>query len=206
MEKKNFVLALLVILLVGGVFGFILGKNNKVDNTPEDKVVIIDGENIPKEEEKKDDVVIKKPAPQVPKEDEPVACTADAMMCPDGSYVGRVAPDCNFAMCPVPAGVAEKTLSVGESLEVGGTKMRFEGVKQDSRCYLYENCITVVRPDAFVIYVSFEGVMSIIPMEMDWANPYIFRNKKIQIIGVQPAKTIKGMFSQDQYKVTFRIE
>ena len=46
MEKKNFILALVVILLVGGVFGFILGKNNKVDNTPEDKVVIIDGENI----------------------------------------------------------------------------------------------------------------------------------------------------------------
>lgn len=28
------------------------------------------------------------------------ACTADAMLCPDGSYVGRVPPDCNFAPCP----------------------------------------------------------------------------------------------------------
>ncbi len=31
---------------------------------------------------------------------EQVACTADAMMCPDGSYVGRVAPNCDFAPCP----------------------------------------------------------------------------------------------------------
>jgi|GEM_PF-1643448 len=31
---------------------------------------------------------------------EPVACTMDAMACPDGSYVGRVAPDCNFSPCP----------------------------------------------------------------------------------------------------------
>lgn len=29
-----------------------------------------------------------------------VACTMDAKQCPDGSYVGRVAPDCSFAPCP----------------------------------------------------------------------------------------------------------
>ena len=28
------------------------------------------------------------------------ACTADAMECPDGSYVGRVPPYCLFAPCP----------------------------------------------------------------------------------------------------------
>jgi|GEM_PF-1516104 len=32
----------------------------------------------------------------------PVACTLEAKMCPDGSYVGRVAPDCKFAPCPIP--------------------------------------------------------------------------------------------------------
>ncbi|MEX0931208.1 MAG: hypothetical protein WDZ88_00495 [Candidatus Paceibacterota bacterium] len=31
---------------------------------------------------------------------EAVACTADARQCPDGSYVGRVAPSCEFAECP----------------------------------------------------------------------------------------------------------
>jgi Immunoglobulin-like domain of bacterial spore germination len=40
---------------------------------------------------------------------EPVACTMDAMMCPDGSYVGRTGPKCEF-VCPaapeVPADVA----------------------------------------------------------------------------------------------------
>ena len=30
----------------------------------------------------------------------PVACTMDAKVCPDGSFVGRVAPDCEFAKCP----------------------------------------------------------------------------------------------------------
>jgi hypothetical protein len=31
----------------------------------------------------------------------PVACTKDAMTCSDGSSVGRVAPDCVFASCPI---------------------------------------------------------------------------------------------------------
>jgi hypothetical protein len=37
------------------------------------------------------------PKPAVP---QPVVCTLDAKICPDGSSVGRVAPDCNFAQCP----------------------------------------------------------------------------------------------------------
>lgn len=31
---------------------------------------------------------------------EPVVCTADARLCPDGSYVGRTGPRCEFAPCP----------------------------------------------------------------------------------------------------------
>lgn len=31
---------------------------------------------------------------------EEVFCTADAKQCEDGSYVGRVGPDCEFALCP----------------------------------------------------------------------------------------------------------
>lgn len=35
------------------------------------------------------------------KTDNIVACTADAKQCPDGSYVSRVAPNCEFAPCPI---------------------------------------------------------------------------------------------------------
>lgn len=31
----------------------------------------------------------------------PVACTLEAKLCPDGSYVGRTGPNCEFAECPV---------------------------------------------------------------------------------------------------------
>ncbi|MDP1710458.1 MAG: hypothetical protein Q8L46_00740 [candidate division WWE3 bacterium] len=31
---------------------------------------------------------------------EPVACTLEAKLCPDGSAVGRTGPNCEFATCP----------------------------------------------------------------------------------------------------------
>ena len=31
---------------------------------------------------------------------EPVACTMEAKLCPDGSYVSRQGPNCEFAPCP----------------------------------------------------------------------------------------------------------
>lgn len=36
----------------------------------------------------------------LPDSELPVACTMDAKICPDGSAVGRTAPDCEFAPCP----------------------------------------------------------------------------------------------------------
>ncbi len=33
--------------------------------------------------------------------DQEIACPADAKLCPDGSYVGRIGPDCEFAECPL---------------------------------------------------------------------------------------------------------
>jgi hypothetical protein len=34
---------------------------------------------------------------------EMIACTMDAKECPDGSFVGRVPPSCEFAACPPPS-------------------------------------------------------------------------------------------------------
>jgi hypothetical protein len=42
-----------------------------------------------------------KPSPIVPgRQDDTVFCTADVKECPDGSFVGRVGPTCQFAPCP----------------------------------------------------------------------------------------------------------
>ncbi len=36
-------------------------------------------------------------------EEGPIACTMDAMICPDGTAVGRTGPECTFPACPTPS-------------------------------------------------------------------------------------------------------
>lgn len=43
---------------------------------------------------------------------EPVACTMDAKACPDGSYVGRTGPNCEFAPCPTVKPVETKPTEI----------------------------------------------------------------------------------------------
>jgi hypothetical protein len=45
--------------------------------------------------------------PETTKNSGPVRCTSDAKLCPDGSFVERVGPNCEFAPCP-DAGVSEQ--------------------------------------------------------------------------------------------------
>jgi hypothetical protein len=50
-----------------------------------------------------------------------VACTMDAKACPDGSFVSRIAPDCNFAACPdevVETIVQDDTLTTTHGLKL----------------------------------------------------------------------------------------
>ena len=47
-------------------------------------------------------------------EEEGVFCTMDAKLCPDGSYVGRIPPDCEFAPCPeVKTGILKGIVAIG---------------------------------------------------------------------------------------------
>lgn len=47
-------------------------------------------------------------------EDQQVACTMEAKMCSDGSYVGRQGPNCEFAECPI----MPTSTSPGASLQI----------------------------------------------------------------------------------------
>jgi hypothetical protein len=42
-----------------------------------------------------------------------VACTAEAKLCPDGSAVGRVGPNCEFAECPSGTGLLDTETPAG---------------------------------------------------------------------------------------------
>ncbi len=52
--------------------------------------------------------------------EKPVACTEEAKLCPDGSAVGRIGPDCEFAECPqAPIGCTKELKICSDGSTVG---------------------------------------------------------------------------------------
>lgn len=54
-----------------------------------------------------------------PNEKEPVVCTMDAKLCPDGSYVGRIGPNCEFEACPSATSSQDKIIPADAIFEDG---------------------------------------------------------------------------------------
>lgn len=81
-----------------------------------------------------------------------VACTEDAKICSDGSYVGRIPPNCEFAACPISKNVVScsgkltPSLTEGPYYKVGsrrtndityysvGERIRISGFVFDTSC------------------------------------------------------------------------
>ncbi len=59
-----------------------------------------------------------------------VVCTMDAKMCPDGSYVGRVAPACEFAACPSTSG--DRDVSTDDDEASAGGYIKIGDIKGES--------------------------------------------------------------------------
>lgn len=82
---------------------------------------------------------------------EPVACTMEAKICPDGSAVGRVPPNCEFEMCP------STTVVEGETFTGTITDIQYD-------CHVDGECGVMVGK-AFVIVATGEGPVDQMPIQ-----------------------------------------
>lgn len=73
------------------ILGFFLGMTYQKMLSPQDF--------LSRESNEKNEVITPTPTVKttIP---EGKACTMEAKLCPDGSYVGRTGPNCEFAACP----------------------------------------------------------------------------------------------------------
>ncbi|MFA6446059.1 MAG: hypothetical protein WCW14_02300 [Candidatus Paceibacterota bacterium] len=75
--------------------------------------------------------------PKVATTTKPIACTMDAKMCPDGTYVGRSGPNCEF-VCPFTSGSEVK---IGQNVTIQGVRITPLEVISDSRCAVGVTCV-----------------------------------------------------------------
>lgn len=132
-------------------------------------------------------------------------CDADAMMCPDGSSVGRQGPNCEFATCPSPTATSARVTTYLDGTATALTvSVNPREIVSDSRCPANENvqCIwegTVEVRTAIATPVSHgEHVFSL-------GSTQIFGDYTVTLVDVTPAKTVEGI-PDSSYRFTFEIQ
>ncbi|PIR86284.1 hypothetical protein COU13_01800, partial [Candidatus Kaiserbacteria bacterium CG10_big_fil_rev_8_21_14_0_10_43_70] len=138
-----------------------------------------------------------------------IACTMDAKICPDGSAVGRVGPNCAFAPCPGEngnsTGGGSITVSAGIDETVHGLQVALtpRAVLEDSRC----------PKDVVCVWAGTVRLQSTLSSGLGTANQVFELNKSITteaeivtLVAVRPAPVPASVINSNDYEFDFLIE
>jgi len=127
----------------------------------------------------------------------------DAKMCPDGSFVGRVAPTCEFATCSVSTGSTSTTVvtfssAINQSADILGVRLMPTQVTEDSRCPSGVQCIWAgtVRLNTLINGQS--------TTEFTLNTPVNIGQVKFELVEVAPEKRQNVPISPSDYSFTMR--
>ncbi|TSC68295.1 MAG: hypothetical protein G01um101456_697 [Parcubacteria group bacterium Gr01-1014_56] len=136
-----------------------------------------------------------------------VFCTQDAMQCPDGSYVGRTGPNCEF-VCPVtttPTTPTQVTVEaqIGKSATALGVDILPLEVVEDSRCPVDVQCVWAGRVS---VSVRIHSAMGESTMTFTPGTPVTTEAQTITLLDVKPSPYAGVTIKQSQYVFIFQIE
>lgn len=85
----------------------------------------------------------------------PVACTMEARMCPDGSYVGRTGPNCEFTPCPNIQNPAASCPNISTTLRVGQRNTSVSELQK----FIFETYRVQTKPTGYFGSITKQYVM-----------------------------------------------
>lgn len=136
-----------------------------------------------------------------------VACTADAMQCPDGSWVGRSGPKCEF-VCPTPSqdeGTSiTTTLSAGlnQSAQGLGIIIVTLAILEDSRCPLNVQCI---QAGTVRLRAQITSELGTNIQEFTLGTPVTTEDEIVTLSNVTPAPNSTRHITPNEYQFTFTV-
>jgi len=132
----------------------------------------------------------------------PVACTMDAMICPDGSAVGRSGPLCEFEACPEMVERESTIAALNERILTDGIHITPLRVTEDSRCPADVVCVQAGTV-ALDTLLEVDGVTT--SMNMSLGTPISFLGKRIELINVLPSASSVAAIVPTDYRFEFRV-
>jgi hypothetical protein len=142
-------------------------------------------------------------------EEEGVFCTMDAMMCPDGSYVGRVAPSCQFAACPATTATTSMLLEtrINQETSALGVSLTPLEVVEDSRCPINALCIQAGTVRLRASLMTDSGIVgSIVTETFTLGQPIIKDGREITFTMAQPSTHTERTIAPSEYVFTFSVK
>ena len=136
---------------------------------------------------------------------DPIACTQEAKICPDGSSVGRTGLNCAFAECPTSpvTQIKEGTVAaLNQKILNNGILITPLSVMADSRCPTDVACIWAGEVS---LKVLLEKGTTRSELVIKLQTPVEFGNTKISLTNVIPENNSKKSFSKDDYRFTFLV-
>ena len=136
-----------------------------------------------------------------------IACTQEAKLCPDGSYVGRTGPNCEFTECPA---VATTTVSSTVSLQVrmgqkvsgGGVTITPFALLEDSRCPVDVQCI---QAGTVRVKATLESGLGTASQEFKLGQIVTTEAETITLTTVTPQKMAGVSIKSSEYVFTFEV-
>ncbi len=139
-------------------------------------------------------------------------CTQDAKKCPDGSYVGRTGPKCEFSKCPEAPSVPTKSGEAKIFKTVLGNGFFLDGVTytplqvlEDSRCPVGVTCAWAgkVRVSLKIETNTYQKVTQ--TSEISLTNSVVYGNKKITMLSMNPVPVQGKVTLPAEYSFEFSV-
>ena len=125
-------------------------------------------------------------------------CTMDAKLCPDGSYVSRSGPNCEFAQCPA---TSANGISIGGQATINDTTIGVLELLEDSRCPADVQCIQAGTVRVRASVDSYNRDFTFILLK-----PQIVGNVTITLVSVIPAQKYSTQtVKPSDYRFTFTV-
>jgi hypothetical protein len=131
-------------------------------------------------------------------------CTLDAMQCPDGSWVGRSGPDCQFACKDTPATTTPDKGSLqvrlGEQAAFAGESVTPLAIIEDSRCPADVQCI---QAGTVRLKVSVQSALGVSERTISLNETLTTESNSISFVAAVPEKKSTTSITPGDYLFTF---
>jgi hypothetical protein len=136
---------------------------------------------------------------------EMTVCTADAMQCPNGTYVGRTGPNCQF-VCPTTDTSPKEETTIRTKLGVAGQGLGISiiplTVVQDSRCPTDVQCVWA---GTVTLKVLIESGLGASTQELSLGESVTTEAETVTLTSVSPAASSVHTITSEEYLFTFTI-